>query len=107
MHFQGASMFGSHTFRLRLLIGSAALLGLAGCQTSGTQWQAGDAPSTDFASGSEWSFKATTEDPAGSSYSGVYSDMSDDFWADGPHGCLLYTSPSPRDATLSRMPSSA
>ena len=24
-----------------------------------------------------------------------------------PHGCLLYTSPSPRDATLSRMPSSA
>ena len=25
----------------------------------------------------------------------------------GPRGCLLYTSPSPRDATLSRMPSSA
>ena len=25
----------------------------------------------------------------------------------GPTGCLLYTSPSPRDATLSRMPSSA
>ena len=25
----------------------------------------------------------------------------------GLHGCLLYTSPSPRDATLSRMPSSA
>ena len=25
----------------------------------------------------------------------------------GPPGCLLYTSPSPRDATLSRMPSSA
>ena len=24
-----------------------------------------------------------------------------------PWGCLLYTSPSPRDATLSRMPSSA
>ena len=24
-----------------------------------------------------------------------------------PHICLLYTSPSPRDATLSRMPSSA
>ena len=24
-----------------------------------------------------------------------------------PGGCLLYTSPSPRDATLSRMPSSA
>ena len=25
----------------------------------------------------------------------------------GPKNCLLYTSPSPRDATLSRMPSSA
>ena len=25
----------------------------------------------------------------------------------GPAACLLYTSPSPRDATLSRMPSSA
>ena len=25
----------------------------------------------------------------------------------GSMGCLLYTSPSPRDATLSRMPSSA
>ena len=32
------------------------------------------------------------------------------FLSDLPHsigGCLLYTSPSPRDATLSRMPSSA
>ena len=27
--------------------------------------------------------------------------------ADGYFSCLLYTSPSPRDATLSRMPSSA
>ena len=26
---------------------------------------------------------------------------------DHPHGCLLYTSPSPRDGLLSRMPSSA
>ena len=26
---------------------------------------------------------------------------------DQSHSCLLYTSPSPRDATLSRMPSSA
>ena len=26
---------------------------------------------------------------------------------DGKKSCLLYTSPSPRDATLSRMPSSA
>ena len=29
------------------------------------------------------------------------------FWAGKYHDCLLYTSPSPRDATLSRMPSSA
>ena len=28
-------------------------------------------------------------------------------WQGGLWGCLLYTSPSPRDATLSRMPSSA
>ena len=28
-------------------------------------------------------------------------------WIHIPGGCLLYTSPSPRDATLSRMPSSA
>ena len=28
-------------------------------------------------------------------------------WAPFLYGCLLYTSPSPRDATLSRMPSSA
>jgi len=34
---------------------------------------------------------------------------SDDYklYALNPNGCLLYTSPSPRDATLSRMPSSA
>ena len=29
------------------------------------------------------------------------------FYTQRPKGCLLYTSPSPRDATLSRMPSSA
>ena len=28
-------------------------------------------------------------------------------YGDNPNSCLLYTSPSPRDATLSRMPSSA
>ena len=31
----------------------------------------------------------------------------DDYQSHGAAGCLLYTSPSPRDATLSRMPSSA
>ena len=29
------------------------------------------------------------------------------FWEVFTHGCLLYTSPSPRDGLLSRMPSSA
>ena len=33
--------------------------------------------------------------------------LRDDFPHDAILGCLLYTSPSPRDATLSRMPSSA
>ena len=33
--------------------------------------------------------------------------LSDLAWEQDPEGCLLYTSPSPRDATLSRMPSSA
>ena len=28
-------------------------------------------------------------------------------WTKDSNGCLLYTSPSPRDATLARMPSSA
>ena len=32
---------------------------------------------------------------------------SSSYWQDSMEGCLLYTSPSPRDATLSRMPSSA
>ena len=37
-----------------------------------------------------------------------FSDTEFATWTDGLIGsCLLYTSPSPRDATLSRMPSSA
>ena len=54
-------------------------------------------------------------DDAGNGFSNIYLAISDD---DDPNGiwfcyvipssfCLLYTSPSPRDATLSRMPSSA
>ena len=31
----------------------------------------------------------------------------DALWIENMNTCLLYTSPSPRDATLSRMPSSA
>ena len=33
--------------------------------------------------------------------------LSMDEWNQTVHSCLLYTSPRPRDATLSRMPSSA
>ena len=45
----------------------------------------------------------------GSDYNGTATDVHVGY--EGPIGergsCLLYTSPSPRDATLSRMPSSA
>ena len=34
-------------------------------------------------------------------------DYGKNYTADGQKGCLLYTSPSPRDGLLSRMPSSA
>ena len=34
-------------------------------------------------------------------------DLSEESLLDPDYGCLLYTSPSPRDATLTRMPSSA
>ena len=37
----------------------------------------------------------------------VAKNKKGDLFFGGPNGCLLYTSPSPRDATLSRMPSSA
>ena len=38
---------------------------------------------------------------------GALIDMSQAVPGYAAHPCLLYTSPSPRDATLSRMPSSA
>ena len=38
---------------------------------------------------------------------GVSDGVTDRVSGSLPGGCLLYTSPSPRDATLSRMPSSA
>ena len=37
----------------------------------------------------------------------LFINRSDSVWLGDCQGCLLYTSPSPRDATLSRMPSSA
>ena len=37
----------------------------------------------------------------------VPADQHDEFFLCGPKGCLLYTSPSPRDKRQSRMPSSA
>ena len=44
--------------------------------------------------------------PAGNALELVISQTNDDY-IPSPVSCLLYTSPSPRDATLSRMPSSA
>ena len=38
---------------------------------------------------------------------GYSKDEQDNYTIELSNGCLLYTSPSPRDATLSRMPSSA
>ena len=49
---------------------------------------------------SQKSSKMTTEDLAGMAYDSLRNKIM-------PLPCLLYTSPSPRDATLSRMPSSA
>ena len=53
--------------------------------------------------------KEITRKPDGNVFS-VYTDIvekDDDDDVAGQPFCLLYTSPSPRDATLSRMPSSA
>ena len=47
-------------------------------------------------------------DPGSGTVDGFFQ-TADDFklGVNGIYNCLLYTSPSPRDATLSRMPSSA
>ena len=37
----------------------------------------------------------------------INNDSSDDYWNGTCRSCLLYTSPSPRDRSVSRMPSSA
>ena len=50
-----------------------------------------------------WSLGLDTEDfPVRIDFSGLPNE-----WSSTPKGCLLYTSPSPRDRTRSRMPSSA
>ena len=43
----------------------------------------------------------------GADYANYASDLTRTIPVNGVYTCLLYTSPSPRDATLSRMPSSA
>ena len=55
-----------------------------------------------FEGGAYWVDENHTR--AGLNYGSVLVMMIDQLW---DCGCLLYTSPSPRDATLSRMPSSA
>ena len=55
-------------------------------------------------SGLKYRFSRWSIQVQGSYNSAQFSDASNSVI---PSGCLLYTSPSPRDATLSRMPSSA
>ena len=54
-------------------------------------------------------FDSKTKYESGSGWPSFYESIPDVFETKTDHhiGCLLYTSPSPRDATLSRMPSSA
>ena len=60
-------------------------------------------PVTGLAGGKQYYYRAKATNSAGTSYSAVKAT----FVTIGVPACLLYTSPSPRDATLSRMPSSA
>ena len=53
----------------------------------------------------EGTIKRITDKGFGFIDTGTNQDMF--FHSSNVEGCLLYTSPSPRDATLSRMPSSA
>ena len=54
-----------------------------------------------------WDDQAIFDDPVGADPC-IGIEAICEFWDFGhASGCLLYTSPSPRDATLSRMPSSA
>ena len=58
-------------------------------------------------------FKALVINQEGEKFTRAVSDLNLDFLKDGDvlikvdYSCLLYTSPSPRDRRLSRMPSSA
>ena len=50
----------------------------------------------------------TIDGPSGVGKGTLAKNLADELdWIVLDSGCLLYTSPSPRDATLSRMPSSA
>mgnify|MGYP003377673454 CR=1 FL=1 len=50
----------------------------------------------------EWALRKAVDDIAG-----VFNTIEDDYLRERMSDCLLYTSPSPRDGLLSRMPSSA
>ena len=55
----------------------------------------------------EKNFQAVIQTPGGKKKHIPFRRQRMDIDSTVPDGCLLYTSPSPRDATLSRMPSSA
>ena len=58
--------------------------------------------------GVAFSYNIAGKTPIADQVNVAFSDKKFTFWTIGlTYDCLLYTSPSPRDATLSRMPSSA
>ena len=55
----------------------------------------------------QWTYSTGYEYSIGGTNLNIQGDLLPTTVTTGSHVCLLYTSPSPRDATLSRMPSSA
>ena len=74
------------------ILGGALLCAIHGATVENTLFEDGDAANT---------FRAFTPTQSEETYSMVTANR---FWS---QICLLYTSPSPRDRTRSRMPSSA
>ena len=83
--------------------GISAVTGAKGNkQSAGSSSEALSVDSSGSAVLSPWSVKSADSDQAGLNEANAVNQSSSN---NSP--CLLYTSPSPRDATLSRMPSSA
>ena len=93
---------GNVTFDENNPTGNVTLLSSAGCDSTFMV----DLNFTAGVSGPDF----VQDECEGSGFSIAFTDLNNGnvtFDENNPNGCLLYTSPSPRDATLSRMPSSA